>query len=140
PQRYLEMRLDCERASARLSLGGVARLELGWNSERRRPKLRYSLVRGGEARVERNGGSRVLATMAEPPYMPATARHFRQFLAAIRDNRTPEGSARSARELIRTVFAAYESAERGGALVVIERPLDDRALRASTVNGAAPSR
>ena len=32
PKRYIEMRLDCEEASLRLSQGGVARLEMGWNS------------------------------------------------------------------------------------------------------------
>ncbi|GIW10763.1 MAG: hypothetical protein KatS3mg061_1820 [Dehalococcoidia bacterium] len=49
PQRYLEIRLDCEQASLRFSLGGVARLRLGWSSERRRPTLEWSLVRGGRS-------------------------------------------------------------------------------------------
>ncbi|MFN8534173.1 MAG: Gfo/Idh/MocA family oxidoreductase [Dehalococcoidia bacterium] len=135
PQKYLEMRLDCERASIRLSLGGVARLEVGWNSEAGRPRFRSSLVRGGEVRVERDGRSRVLAREPHSPFSPATGRHFRRFLDAIEHDRVPEGSARSARELIRTVFAAYQSADRGGELVRVERP-GDQTLAVHT-NGAS---
>ncbi|GIW09185.1 MAG: Gfo/Idh/MocA family oxidoreductase [Chloroflexi bacterium] len=126
PQKYLEMRLDCELASLRISLGGVARFEVGWNSEARRPRLRWSLVRGGEVRVEVGGRSRVLVRDPHTPFAPATAVHVQRFLAAIRAGREPEGSARTARELIRTVFAAYESADRGGELVRIERPATRR--------------
>lgn len=123
PQKYLEMRLDCERASLRISLGGVARLDLGWSSERNRPRLRTSFVRGGEVRVERNGKSIVLAREPQTPFSPAAGAHFRKFLQAIETGSVPEGSATSARELIRTVFAAYESADNHGALVQIDRPI-----------------
>ncbi|GIW07914.1 MAG: hypothetical protein KatS3mg060_2719 [Dehalococcoidia bacterium] len=137
PQKYLEMRLDCEHASLRISLGGVARAEIGWNSEAGRPRLRFSFVRGGEVRVERGGQSRVLAREPAVPFAPATGQHFRRFLEAIAHNRVPEGSARAARELIRTVFAAYESADRGGALVRIDRPVE-RSSGVLQVNGAVP--
>jgi hypothetical protein len=116
------MRLDCELASLRISLSGVARFEVGWNSEARRPRLRWSLVRGGEVRVEVGGHSRVLVRDPHAPFAAATAVHVQRLLAAVRAGREPEGSARTARELIRTVFAAYESADRGGELVRIERP------------------
>lgn len=135
PQKYLEMRLDCEHASLRISLGGVARAELGWNSEARRPRLRVSFVRGGEVRVERGGRSRVLAREPAAPFAPATGAHFQRFLDAIARDREPEGSARSARELIRTVFAAYDSADRGGELVLIDRPTTSKRSALPHSNG-----
>jgi predicted dehydrogenase len=140
PQKYLEMRLDCEDASLRISLGGVARAELGWNSEARRPRLRVSFVRGGEVRIERGGQSRVLASEPAVPFAPATAAHFRRFLEAIERGREPEGSARAARELIRTVFAAYASADGDGELVRIDRPLTPPNARATRLNASARPR
>jgi predicted dehydrogenase len=122
PQRYLEVRLDCERASLRMSLGGVARLRLGWSAERRRPTLEWSLVRGGELRLERAGRSRVLAAERPAGWVTATAQALSRFITAIRAGAEPEGSARHARELLRTALACYDSAERGGALVRIARP------------------
>lgn len=121
PQRYLEARLDCERASLRLSLGGVARLRLGWSTERRRPTLSWSLVRGGEARVETGGRATLLAAERRVGWVSATATALRHLIAAIDTGRQPEGSARHARELLRTVLACYDSAELGGALVRIDR-------------------
>jgi predicted dehydrogenase len=47
PERYLEMRLDCEKASLRLSLGGVARASVEWSNRLGRPAGRLSFVRGG---------------------------------------------------------------------------------------------
>lgn len=125
PQRYLEMRLDCEDASLRISLGGVARWELGWSTEQNRPRIRTSFVRGGEVRVERNGKSRILAREPAVPFSPATGAHLQQFARAIENGARPEGSATMARELIRTVFAAYDSAEMDGKLVTIHRPALD---------------
>ncbi|GIW06887.1 MAG: oxidoreductase [Dehalococcoidia bacterium] len=122
PQRYLEVRLDCEHASLRLSLGGVARLRLGWSTERRRPTVVWSVVRGGEARVERDGQSRLIAAERPAGWVTATALAIRRFIAAIEAGREPEGSARHARELLRTALACYQSAEQGGALVPLDRP------------------
>lgn len=121
PQRYLEARLDCERASLRLSLGGVARLRLGWSAERQRPTVSWSLVRGGEARIEVGGRSTLLAAERRTGWVTATAAALGQLIAAIDTGREPEGSARHARELLRTVFACYDSAEQGGALVRLNR-------------------
>ncbi len=117
PKKYIEMQLDCERASLRTSLGGVARFELGWNSLRKRPKLRLSLTSGGEARWQSGGGARLLTRQSRSAFYTAAASHFEQFLAALRAGTEPPVSARHAREVLRVVFAGYESAARGGELV-----------------------
>ena len=117
PYRYLEMQLDCEEASLRTSLGGVARLELGWNSALGRPRLRFSLTTGGEVRWERNGKSRQVARQPKSVFHKAAARHFSQFLNAIESGTEPPISATHAREVLRAVFAGYTSASHGGELV-----------------------
>ncbi|MFN8404629.1 MAG: hypothetical protein U0V48_13895 [Anaerolineales bacterium] len=76
PMRYFEMRLNCERAALRASLGGLARFDAGWNSEARRPKLRWSFTKGGEARLERNGKSELLINQPDAAYGLAAARHM----------------------------------------------------------------
>jgi len=113
PMRYLEMRLDCERVSVRISLGGVARASLGWSSELRRPTFRSSFVGGGEARAESGGRSRVLAVEKRPAFATATAAHLARFVAEIKAGRLSNEDARHAREILRVVFAGYESARRG---------------------------
>lgn len=123
PMRYLEVRLDCDEASLRLSLGGVARFRLGWSSEKRRPDVQLSAVKGGEARVEKNGASYTLASDRQAAWVSATANHIQQFAAAVQTGREPEGSAEQARELLRTALAAYESVDMNGDRAVIERPV-----------------
>lgn len=119
PMRYLEMRLDCERASLRLSLGGVARAAVEWNG---RPSLRCSFVKGGEAREERDGRSVVYAKMAQPAFMSATAAHLADFADRIRRGDVSLGAAEHAAAVLRTALAGYASAERGGAPVSMKRP------------------
>lgn len=113
PERYLEMRLDCEQASLRLSLGGVARASLDWAKALGRPIFRFSLVKGGEARVEAGGRSRVIATERDRAYMSATASNLRRFLAEIESGTASVRDATHARKLIRIVAAGYESADTG---------------------------
>ena len=111
PMRYLEMRLHCENASVRISLGGVARLALDWAG---RPRLRVSLVKGGEAREERGGRSRVFARMSGPGFLPATITHLEDFLGRIGRGETSLDAAQAARTVLRASLAGYESAEAGG--------------------------
>ena len=113
PERYLEMRLDAVKASVRLSLGGVARVSVDMVRNRRLPRLRASLVRGGEARVEGRGGSRAIVASRHSEFASATASHFGLFLEKIRTGDVEPSAALHAREVLRTVFAAYESAENG---------------------------
>ena len=117
PKKYIEMRLDCERASLRASLGGVATAQLSWNSLRRRPLFRLSVASGGEVRWESGGDSRLLARQSRSAFFTAAGTNFEEFLASIRAGTEPSVSARHAREVLRAVFAGYESAAGGGALV-----------------------
>lgn len=113
PERYLEMRVDTARASLRLSFGGLARLTLDTARGRRLPRLRASLVKGGEARVESGGRSRLLARAMAPEQGPATARHLRAILTRLDAGDVAPSAAEHARELLRVVLAAYRSAARG---------------------------
>ncbi len=113
PERYLEMRLDCERASVRMSLGGVARASLDWSRALGRPIARFSLVRGGEARVESGGHSRLIAAEPRQAFASATAERLRQFAAAIRRGERSNDSARHARDVLGIALAGYESARSG---------------------------
>lgn len=113
PERYLEMRLDCERASVRMSLGGVARASLDWSKALGRPIVRGSFVKGGEARVESGGRSRVLAREPQMAFASATARNLSRFVGLIQSGSRDYTELRYARNLIRLVFAGYESADIG---------------------------
>src|SRR5262249_26508355 len=62
PEKYLEMRLDCEKASLRISLGGVARFSIEWSKAAGRPIIKAGYARGGQARVERDGRSKAYST------------------------------------------------------------------------------
>ncbi len=117
PMRYLEMRADCEKASLRLSLGGVARVSAAWIG---RPNLKLSFVQGGEAREERDGRSKVYAKMAKPAFQSATAALLARFVERIRAGSTDNGDARAARGVLQASLAGYESAAAGGRLVTLE--------------------
>ncbi len=113
PERYLEMRLDCEEASIRISLGGVARagVEILRHRGRSRLQARWCLVKGGEARLEAGARSRALVREPRLAFASATREHLREFL---RQRASPElswAAAEHAREVLRTIFAGYESAE-----------------------------
>jgi predicted dehydrogenase len=112
PEKYLEARLDCDAASLRLSLGGVARFGV----ERLRNggfSWKYGLVRGGQARAERNGRSHVYSSAGSAEFASATAAHLRYFLEQMKSPEPPLDGAEHAREILRLVFAAYASAESG---------------------------
>jgi len=114
PERYLEMRLDCEKASIRMSLGGVARASLDWSKPLGRPISRVSFVRGGEARVESGGRSQVIAREKHYAFATATRDNLTQFVARIAAGDRDDAPVKHARALIRLVNAGYESAETGG--------------------------
>ncbi len=113
PERYLEMRLDCEEASLRLSLGGVARASVSMARYRGKtqPSVRLSFVKGGEARAEVGGKSTLIAQEPNSAFASATAVHLRDCLVEMK-KRTPSlDRARHAREILRLVFAGYEAAQ-----------------------------
>lgn len=117
PMRYFEMRLNCEKAALRASLGGLARLDLGWNSQVGRPKVRWSFTRGGEARLERGGVSTLLASQPDAAFGSAAAQHLASFVQAIQQESQWQLFMYSSREILRVLLACYESAENRGALV-----------------------
>lgn len=112
PERYLEMRLDCEQESLRLSLGGVARASLDMTRYRgrTRPNLRVSFVRGGEARAETGGKSRVIAREPEMAFAKATADHLREMQQWMAAPQVDNARARHARDILRVIFAGYQAA------------------------------
>ena len=112
PQRYFEMRIDCEEASLRLSFGGIARADVAWSREAGRPIFRASFVKGGEARVERGGRSRVIAFDRQEARPMATARVLTQMIADIRAGRITLDAVNHARVLAKTIFGGYASAAR----------------------------
>ena len=113
PEKYLESRIDCRDASLRISLGGVARLKVEWSREARRPVAKFGFVKGGQSIVERNGRSKTLLSSPKSEFASATAAHLRQFISDIREPAPPLNAAEHARDVLRAVFAAYESAESG---------------------------
>lgn len=119
--RYLEMRVDCELASIRLSFGGIARASLDWSRSLRRPLVRLGLVRGGEARVEDAGGSWVLVREWREGRPRATGRVLEELMSSVASGTVSADGARRARHLLRVVFAAYESAQ-SGETVWLEKP------------------
>ena len=113
PEKYLEMRLDCEEASIRISLGGVARWKIEWVRNVKRPAITFGFVKGGLARAERQGLSRTFSSSSNKEFAAATAEHLKYFLTQMQKPvRSLEG-AEHGREILRLVFAGYESARTG---------------------------
>lgn len=116
PERYLDFRLDGERAAVHTSIGGQVRASIGMHTRERRPFAEVRVVGGGRAVLEQGSRSRLIASDPQNPFAPATARHISAFLDAL-DNGTPvPASPRDNRESLRMVFAAYQSAELGRAV------------------------
>jgi predicted dehydrogenase len=113
PEKYLEMRLDCEKASLRISLGGVARISAEWSKAARRPIVKAAFLKGGQARVEVQGKSKAYSSSKSPEFASATAEHLRHFLSEMRKPQRSLDGALHAREVLRLVFSGYESAQTG---------------------------
>ena len=112
-EHYLDMELDCERASLVLALGGVARASIEWSRRLGRPTGRFSLVKGGEAREESGGRSRTYVRERRTAFASATATQLRIFGEQIQAGKLDEQPMIQARHVLELVFAAYESAESG---------------------------
>lgn len=121
PEKYLEMRIDCERASVRISLGGVMKLSVDWARQLGRPVLQYGLVRGGMAWSEVNGKPSVYWKAKKGEFATATARHLEHFLTEMKQDPRPVDGAIHGREVLNLVFRGYESADAGGELVRLQR-------------------
>ncbi len=117
PIRYFEMRLNCEKASVRTSFGGVARLDLGWNSEQKKPRFRFSFTKGGEVRLEKSGNSKHLLNQPNTAVGDGAIAQFSTFVTALAQEHTRLSYVSHAREVLRVLLAGYESAEQGGELI-----------------------
>jgi predicted dehydrogenase len=111
PERYLDMRLEGEFGSLHTSIGGRLQLSGGLDTRTRRPFVRFDFAKGGKATLQHGHRSQVIARDGMNPFASATARHFSNFAAALREGRTPAGTAADNRNTLALVFAAYDSAE-----------------------------
>jgi predicted dehydrogenase len=127
PERYLDMRLDGESAAIHTSIGGRVRFAAGIHTRERRPYLEFSFIKGGRAVLEDGSQSKVLAQDGINPFGDSTARHFANFIRAIRDGSEPPGNVRDNRNTLALVMAAYDSA-RSGEWIDMRRCLDSAAV------------
>jgi predicted dehydrogenase len=117
PVHYFEMRLNCEKAALCASLGGLADLEIGWNSQVRRPRVRLRLTRGGEARMEHAGRSTLLVRQPDAAFGQAAALHIAGFAQSIQWGKQREAYMERSRKILQILLACYESAENRGTLI-----------------------
>ena len=130
--RYVELRADCEQTSLRASLGGRAALQVG-KRRAERAGVRLDIASGGLAWEERGLKRRTLARNPRQAGMHATGELFKRIVAALEQGAEPPSSGREARNVLRVIEAAYESA-RTGQRVEVER--DDVAPDALEAVGA----
>ena len=78
-----------------------------------RPVVKAGLLKGGQARAEVEGRSRVYSSSKKGEFASATAEHLKFFLEEMRQSPPLLVGARDAREILRLVFAGYESARTG---------------------------
>ncbi len=118
PERYLDFRLDGERAAVHTSIGGQVRASIGMHTRERRPFVDLRLVGGGRAVLEDGTRSRVLGGDGPNPFASATAMHFGDFLDALERGGSPSANASDNLRSLGLVFAAERSAREGCAVVV----------------------
>lgn len=110
--RYIDLRVDCEDASIRASYGGRAFVRLGLKRAER-PGLRLDFGLEGLTWVERGTRRQVVARNGRGATARATGLLYRASIGALRRGEHPPAHAAAARETLRIIKAAYESAERG---------------------------
>lgn len=110
--RYLDLRLDCEEASIRSSMGGRALVRMG-KKRAERTGLRIDFGIGGLAWIERGHRRRVMARNPRHADRKATAALYREALAAITRGDEPPTTGHVAADALRVIDAAYRSARAG---------------------------
>jgi predicted dehydrogenase len=134
--RYVELRADCEQTSLRASLGGRAALQVG-KRRAERAGIRLDLASGGLAWEERGLKRRTLARNPRQAGMHATGELLKRVVAALEQGSEPPSCAREAREVLRVIEAAYESARTGRRVELI--PGTARLPNGSSPRGPARS-
>ncbi|MHC4899864.1 MAG: Gfo/Idh/MocA family protein, partial [Planctomycetota bacterium] len=111
--RYLEMRVDGERASVHASIGGRARFSVFVDPKRKLPGVRLELAGGGQVVLEEGEKVRTLARNPVRAFAIATGRHFRAVLDSLANGEEPPAGVHRARQVVAVVDAAYRSARTG---------------------------
>ena len=113
--RYVDLRVDCEDASLRASVGGRALLQVGVKRAQR-PGLRVEFGLEGLAWTERGLRRRTIGRNPRRATQKATERLYRDAVDAFRRNVEPPTSAVVARDTLRIIEACYRSADTGQAV------------------------
>lgn len=115
--RYIELRVDCERASLRASYGGRVLLQAGLKRAER-PALRLIYGLGGVAWLERGTARKTIGRNPRHPEIVATRALFRNIFAAFEAGTEPPSSGREGRNTLAVIEAAYRSAATGERVVL----------------------
>ncbi len=138
PECYLAMRLDGEHASIQTCIGGEARCEIGIHPKAKRPFLGLHLTKGGKAVLQNGEKAKIIAKDGFNPFASATATHFRNFVNAVEDGKTPRGSLRHHRNTLALALAAYDSAQTGR-MVDLAPYLEEGSLQPAKSAHASPT-
>lgn len=111
PERYLDIRLNGERASIHTSIGGEVCFETGIHTREKIPFIKFNFVKGGKALLQKGNKSKIIAKDPINPFAHATFLHFSQFIEAIENKKRPHGTIQDHQKTMALVFAAYKSAE-----------------------------
>lgn len=111
--RYLDIRLDGERATIETSVGGRLRSTLGLDPKSRAPFLDVDVALGGRARLYRGESFKTLATAPLDLFADATSRLLGDSLAAIARGSPPPTALPHAARTLELLLACYESAADG---------------------------
>jgi D-apiose dehydrogenase len=110
--RYAELRVDCERASLRASVGGRLVVRLG-KERANRAGVRLDVAAGGLAWSEHGLRRRVLARNPRRASTIATARLIQEAVRAFQAGCEPPSSGQEALRGLQIIEAAYKSARTG---------------------------
>jgi len=111
--RYLDIRLDGERATIETSIGGRLRAIGGLNAKSRLPFLEIDIALGGRARLYQGERHRTLATAPLNMFAEATSSLLQEALTAIERGEQPPSALPRAVRILDMLLASYESASDG---------------------------
>ena len=109
---YLDIRLVGEQGTIETSIGGRAELTLGVRPQGRKPFGDLDFALGGRARLYHGNRHVTLAKSPLDLFPDATARLYRAFLDAIRDDREPPNGLDESRHTLQLLYDCYAGAER----------------------------
>lgn len=111
--RYLDITLECERATIETSIGGRFEASAGLRAGSKRPFLEIDVALGGRARLYQGDRFRTLARAPLDLFADGTAALLRAFLSALASGKTPPNSLTDARQTLAMLYACYECAADG---------------------------